>query len=102
MGSYQRLNMKNRKLSDDYQRQLEEIGALLETTRVNWEDMYELLMQFTEREGHCRVPRLHKEDDKKLGTWLNNQRAANKKGKLSKERRSQLEECGLVLDPSSR
>lgn len=39
-----------------------------------WLLRYELLVQFTNREGHCLVPRKHKEDNFKLGKWLHRQR----------------------------
>jgi len=100
--SHQRLKMKNGKLSDDYQCQLEEIGVVWKIRDVRsakrWEEMYGLLMQFNEREGHCRVPLLHKEDDENLGTWLTTQRTAKSKEKLSSERRIQLEEIGVELE----
>jgi hypothetical protein len=49
------------------------------------------------REGHCRVPRPHKENGFGLGQWVGNWR--KKKQTLSEARRQQLDELGFVWDP---
>ena len=63
-----------------------------------WETKFGLLMRFREREGNCDVPRRHEEQGAQLGQWLNNQRAAWKKGTLGDERRRRLEEAGVTWD----
>lgn len=57
-----------------------------------WQDAYEHLCKFVDREGHTRVPRNHVEPDGfKLGQWITVQRNWFKRGKLSNSRASQLE-----------
>jgi len=56
---------------------------------------FNLLVKFKDREGHCRVPRMHKEDGENLGFWLNKQQQAYSKGKLDPERYGKLKELGV-------
>ncbi|MFE9427065.1 Helicase associated domain protein [Kitasatospora sp. NPDC006697] len=52
------------------------------------------LVEFTEREGHAKVPRAFRTaDGVALGTWLNNTKA--RRDKLSAEQRGQLQELGV-------
>jgi hypothetical protein len=60
-----------------------------------WERKYLLLKQFNDREGHCRVPYLHQEDEANLGAWVNNQRQLKTKDKLDSDRQRQLEDIGF-------
>ena len=46
-----------------------------------WQTMYNDLIAFKKREGHCNVPR--NPENKQLGRWCNNQRQAKKKGQLA-------------------
>ena len=57
-----------------------------------------LLEVFEEREGHCRVPKLHREGDHKLGSWVSNQRT--KKDSLSPDRIKRLDALGFVWEAS--
>ena len=64
--------------------------------------MLALLVHYTAREGHCRVPFLHKEESLNLGTWVGTQRTANKNGFLSQEKIQRLESIAMVwtaIDP---
>jgi hypothetical protein len=91
----QRQLKKQEMLDSEREMCLEEIGfewAIL----VPWEEMLSLLKQFTEREGHCRVPRSHAEDGIKLGNWLNRQRQLKTTEKLTPDRERRLEEVGSV------
>jgi hypothetical protein len=51
---------------------------------------------YMEREGHCRVPQLHKENGFPLGQWANRRR---NKESLSELRQQQLDKLGFVWDP---
>jgi len=65
-----------------------------------WEDMCLFLMKYKEREGHCNVPRTHKEDGETLGIWLKTQRLFKRKGMLKNEEHIRtLEDLGVIWDP---
>jgi hypothetical protein len=61
-----------------------------------WEEGFNLLKTYKEREGHCRVPSTHKENGFPLGTWVANQRRL--KSTTPIERRQRLEKLGFVWD----
>jgi hypothetical protein len=55
-----------------------------------WEKGFSHLKEFSEREGHCRVPQRFKtDDDYRLGQWVSNQRG--RKGRTALDRRRRLE-----------
>jgi superfamily II DNA or RNA helicase len=63
-----------------------------------WDEKYEALCAFADREGHARVPQRHVENATKLGTWVSDQR--EKRDKLTPERRVRLEAVlGWSWDP---
>mmetsp|Transcript_52045 Transcript_52045/g.59026 ORF Transcript_52045/g.59026 Transcript_52045/m.59026 type:complete len:323 (-) Transcript_52045:172-1140(-) len=66
-----------------------------------WDHMFNLLTVYKKREKHCNVPRLHTEKEKDLGTWLSTQRGRRKKGILTRDRKSQLENLGVVWEINS-
>ena len=76
---------------------LEELGVVwCMSLEQQWDRGFALLAAFSEREGHCKVPKPHMEKGLKLGRWLSEQRAAHNKGTLYAARQSQLEELGVV------
>eukprot|EP00980_Cylindrotheca_fusiformis_P025052 scaffold12980_cov100-Cylindrotheca_fusiformis.AAC.1 len=46
----------------------------------HWVDMFSLLIEYKDREGHCEVPYCHEENEWELGVWLSKQREAYKLG----------------------
>ena len=57
-----------------------------------WEQGFECLLQFIEREGHSKVPRnFITEDGYKLGPWVNTQRVNKKRNKLSPDQIGKFE-----------
>jgi len=57
-----------------------------------WDENFDRLSEFVEREGHTRVPKSYRAGDGPLlGTWMINQRKAFKKGQLSRELAERLE-----------
>jgi hypothetical protein len=92
--SHQRHLKKEGKLDPEREKRLEEIGFQWMTS-ATWDEMYALLQQFKEREGHCTVPQSHKEDDANLGVWGSDQRRLKSKGKLHSDRKARLEEIGF-------
>jgi hypothetical protein len=92
----QREAYKIGRLDPIYHERLEEAGVVWDPLVQRWETMFELLIQFKQREGHYLVPQLHKEKSECLGSWLNTQRREQRSGKLQSTRRKQLEEIGVV------
>ncbi len=63
---------------------------LVQQTTGSWEFWFALLQRFAQREGDTRVPVAHRENDFRLGHWVNGQRTAFMKGQLSEERQRRL------------
>jgi len=69
--------------------------------KEKWRSKCELLQQYKQENGHCRVPRCYEIDGMNLGSWLNNQRVEYKKhceGKpayITQERIEKLKAVGL-------
>jgi hypothetical protein len=91
----QRQLIRKDKLDPDRQKQLEEIGFGWVLASATWDEMCALLEQFKKREGHCKVPQSHTEDEANLGKWVDNQRQLKTKEKLDPDRQKRLEEIGF-------
>lgn len=89
------LHSRNRLDPTRFER-LEQAGVAWDLLEKHWDTMYALLKMFVEREGHAHVPQWHFEDDKKLGQWLNTQRAAFRQATMDKRRQRKLEAVGVV------
>jgi hypothetical protein len=76
--------------------QLEEAGVLWHLPKGNFDLKLQLLLAFTQREGHSNVPQKHVENGVNLGQWLSSQRACHRKGRLHADRQVQLEEAGVL------
>jgi hypothetical protein len=61
-----------------------------------WEFNFHLLLQFRDREGHLRVPRSHDEDGRKLGCWIQRNRARERRGTLPLDEKRRLNEIGFI------
>ena len=88
-----------RKIKDimlaDRKQKLEEVGFVWDVLSEAWEKGFHELLRFKERNGHCNVLRTCQIDGYNLGSWVSNQRATLKRGKLSFERKKRLEQIGL-------
>ena len=74
---------------------LESLGVVWDESAAAWDRSYESLVRYKQQHGHCNVPR----GRGTLGTWLQNQRMARKRDKLTAERISLLESVGVIWDP---
>ena len=63
----------------------------------DWELAFSALQKFRNREEHCRVPKNHKEDGLRLGTWISEQRL--KKARLAPDKVKRLNMLGMLWDP---
>ena len=65
-----------------------------------WRQIFQVLLRFKIRTGHCEVPQIYR-DNPKLGRWASNQRAQHRmmiQGKASPmtlDRKEALEEAGF-------
>jgi hypothetical protein len=91
----QRQLKRKEKLDLKSQKRLEDIGFEWWLASAKWDERYAILKKFKEREGHCHVLLLHKEDGVKLGHWVNNQRKLKRKEKLDLESQKRLEDIGF-------
>jgi DNA-binding TFAR19-related protein (PDSD5 family) len=88
----QRRTMDN--LSPERRQRLDDIGFVWDALTEAWEDGFSKLLQFTDAEGHCKVPQRFKLNGFNLGKWVGQQRRA--KDSLSPERRQRLDDMGFV------
>jgi len=91
---HQRKESSKQKLSDDQIDSMSDIGFVWNSrgNRNSWEDKFNKLKEFKEKNGHCKVPL---KLDRQLNSWVDAQRQANKQGRLSEERIRKLEGLGV-------
>ncbi|MFP7486409.1 helicase associated domain-containing protein [Priestia filamentosa] len=94
---YQRKCYKEGILSPEKIEKLEKVGFVWSVKkRDGWNKKYQMLLEYTEQYGHCLVPTKATNEYKALGSWVNQQRVAYKKGTLKAYRVQKLEEIGFV------
>lgn len=89
----QRGNAKT--LRGDRKKRLDKLGFQWNLKSSAWDEKFDLLVGFYEREGHCFVPKNHLEAGINLGSWVSEQRVNYKKGNLDEDRVSQLNSLGF-------
>ena len=90
--SVQRLSRDT--ISARRKKRLDAIGFVWDGRDHYWENGFTALAKFKAREGHCRVPSLHIENEFKLGQWVTTKRRS--KDKMSSRWRSRLNKIGFV------
>ncbi len=75
----------NPRLTEERRRRLESIGFEWKVRNKmkryydkQWDQMFDRLVEFKAKQGHCLVPKRYP-DDMKLGTWVHTQRIQNRK-----------------------
>jgi hypothetical protein len=84
-------------LSVERKRRLDKLGFVWNWNDFLWERGFATLLKFKHREGHCRVPAFHKEEDYNLGYWVSTQRRTRKE--MSAKRRARLNKVGFEWKP---
>ena len=88
---HQREMYSKKKLPQDRIELLESIGFIWDTHHAHWMEMYKKLVAYEKKYGSTCVPQRWKEDPK-LGRWVNTQRQAYSKSKLTQEQIDRLVE----------
>jgi hypothetical protein len=86
------------KLDPERIKRLDSIGFSWDPFAEDWENGFCLLLEFKNREGHCRIPLSHIEKDFTLGNWVSKQREFKKNGRLNPDRIHRLESLGFIWD----
>ena len=84
-------------LTPNQLKRLNSLGFIWDPLNEQWEQNFAALQKFRKREGHCDVPRSHKEDVLKLGMWVSGQRSI--KDSLTPARLKRLNSLGFRWDP---
>jgi hypothetical protein len=81
-------------LTEKRRKRLEALGVQWDRHEAAWEEKYNELVAYKQKNGHCDVPQ---SEESGLGVWLNDQRRAYKKGwsKLTEKRQKRLEALGV-------
>ncbi|MDA7647518.1 Helicase associated domain protein [Akkermansiaceae bacterium] len=85
---------RTKKLSAERIKKLDEFGFTWNWKEEFWEVQFQKLVAYKEEHGDCLVRQ--QGGDNKLGAWANNQRMRRKKGTLSPDRITRLDEIGFV------
>ena len=85
------------KMSADRLSRLASLGFVWDSLFTTWNEGYQKLEAFKQREGHCMVSKTDTEDGFKLGIWIGTQR--KNKDKLPTDKRQKLDALGFTWDP---
>ena len=85
-------------LSKERVHRLDELGFVWDSRQAWWDEGYDHLRLYKEREGHCCVPVKYMDADGfRFGQWVFEQRQSRKN--LSEDRLQKLEKLGFDWDP---
>ncbi|MET8585589.1 helicase associated domain-containing protein [Streptomyces collinus] len=73
---------------------------LITPEHANWKAGHPVAVAYQERTGHLAVPYGHRGYSFPLGRWLADQRRAMVAGRMAAERAADLDELGMVWDPT--
>ena len=97
--SKQRFAKSKGRLSREHIAKLEEYGFVWEANQFAWDCGFKHLQEYKLQHGHVLVTWTYETPDGfRLGNWVNMQRVAKSKGRLSREQIAKLEEYGFVWE----
>jgi len=94
----QRKAYKKESLSSDRIEKLKALDFVFDIVNTAWELMYLDLCSFKKEHGHLNIPR-NNSKNLQLISWINGQRSAYKKNKISSDRIEKLENIGFCWTP---
>ena len=101
----QRTAYKKKTMTEERKRLLDSIRFESELPTKNnkalWERIYQRLVAYKKEHMHTNVPNRYKEDPK-LGRWVDNQRVASRKKKMTEERKRLLNSIGFEWESSTK
>jgi hypothetical protein len=92
----QRNKYKDKKISHDRIKRLEDIGFAWNQRDSQWEEAFNALQEYKGNHGHCNVPFRYAVNNIKLGIWVNVQRNFYRDKRISHDRTKRLEGIGFV------
>jgi hypothetical protein len=92
----QRNAYRENKIDAERQRKLDSIGFIWNMLEFQWEEMYQALLAYKKKNGHCDVTRV--DENMQLVNWLTRQRQQHRRGKLPGDKIRLLEDIGVVWD----
>ena len=93
----QRQRYRYNKLTQNRIRLLNKLCFIWDIPEVNWLGMYDELVVFHKKYGHCNVPTRYAKNPS-LGGWVNTQRRDYRHNMISSERKYKLEVLGFVWE----
>jgi Fe-S-cluster formation regulator IscX/YfhJ len=87
---------ENKLLTTEKIKKLESIGISWYEEELSWMEYYELAIEYYKEHGDLLIPISYIKNDEKLGYWVQKQRQAFKKNKLSKEQKEKLESINMI------
>ena len=90
---------RKEKLTPNQIRRLNLLGFSWDPQEEDWDEAFNTLKKYRDREGHCRVAQKLKVGGLGLGIWVNTQRHLHAKNMLSLERINRLNILGFSWDP---
>lgn len=87
--AHQREAFRQNALSNQRVKRLEELGFIFDPLNALWDEIYNELVEYKNKNGHCNVPKEYP-DNPRLGAWVSKQRLQQSKGKLSTYRFDKL------------
>lgn len=91
-----RLQILSGQMADDRVRRLQDLGLPVNNKEAKFQQKFQLLKAYREKNGHLKIPQSYQENGQRLGKWINSLRVCYAKGRLSEDRIRALESIDMV------